>query len=141
MTTGAKGWLTCRQVLNIMVIFGFMLNYALRVNFTIAIVVMAKTLKNLTEGAGGDDLGNGTALALSGVTSTTEESVIAEEDKFEWDAYQQNLMLGSFFWGYVLTELPGGRLAEIIGGRRVFGYSMLFASDSSWERPGQRFIR
>lgn len=127
-----------------MVIFGFMLNYALRVNFTIAIVVMAKTLKNLTEGGAGstgDDLGNGTALALAGVTSTTEESVIAEDDKFEWDAYQQNLMLGSFFWGYVLTELPGGRLAEVIGGRRVFGYSMLFASDSSWERPGQRFTR
>lgn len=32
-----SGWITCRQVLNIMVIFGFMLNYALRVNLTIAI--------------------------------------------------------------------------------------------------------
>lgn len=54
----------------------------------------------------------------------------AEEDgsKFEWDAYQQNFILGSFFWGYILTELPGGRLAELIGGRRVFGHSMLWAS-------------
>lgn len=112
-----------------MVIFGFMLNYALRVNFTIAIVVMAKTLKNLTTGGdmtGGFD--NETSTALASVSTTTEQSVISEADKFEWDAYQQNLMLGSFFWGYVLTELPGGRLAEIIGGRRVFGYSMLFAS-------------
>lgn len=33
-------FLTCRQVLNIMVILGFMLNYALRVNLTIAIVAM-----------------------------------------------------------------------------------------------------
>lgn len=33
--------------------------------------------------------------------------------------------MGSFFFGYVLTELPGGRMAEIIGARRVFGYSML----------------
>ena len=32
--------LTCRQVLNIMVILGFMLNYMLRVNMTIAIVSM-----------------------------------------------------------------------------------------------------
>ena len=32
--------LTCKQVLNIMVIFGFMLNYMLRVNMTIAIVSM-----------------------------------------------------------------------------------------------------
>lgn len=130
MTTGGKGWLSCRQVLNIMVIFGFMLNYALRVNFTIAIVVMAKTLKNMTEGAGNDSVGfaNESTTALASFATTTEESVIAESDKFEWDSYQQNLMLGSFFWGYVLTELPGGRLAEIVGGRRVFGYSMLFAS-------------
>jgi len=48
--------------------------------------------------------------------------------RFEWDEYEQNMILGSFFWGYVLTELPGGRLAEIIGGHRVFGYSMLGAS-------------
>lgn len=106
MTTGGKGWLTCRQVLNIMVIFGFMLNYALRVNFTIAIVVMAKTLKNLTTGGdmtGGFD--NETSTALASVSTTTEQSVISEADKFEWDAYQQNLMLGSFFWGYVLWSV------------------------------------
>lgn len=36
--------------------------------------------------------------------------------------------MGSFFWGYICTELPGGRLAEIIGTRRVFGYSMLVSS-------------
>lgn len=48
--------------------------------------------------------------------------------KFNWDAVQQNLILGSFFWGYILTELPGGRLAELIGGHRVFGHSMLWAS-------------
>lgn len=33
-------FLSCRKVLNIMVIMGFMLNYALRVNLTIAIVAM-----------------------------------------------------------------------------------------------------
>jgi len=47
---------------------------------------------------------------------------------FEWDEYEQIMILGCFFLGYVLTELPGGRLAEVIGGHRVFGYSMLSAS-------------
>nr|CAD7200278.1 unnamed protein product [Timema douglasi] len=51
-----------------------------------------------------------------------------EQTRFYWDEYQQNFMLGCFFWGYLCTELPGGRLAEIIGARRVFGYSMLAAS-------------
>lgn len=48
--------------------------------------------------------------------------------KFNWSEYEQNMIMGSFFWGYVLTELPGGRMAEMIGARPVFGYSMLFAS-------------
>ncbi|XP_052864741.1 sialin [Anopheles cruzii] len=129
MSTGIAGWITCRQVLNIMVIFGFMLNYALRVNFTIAIVAMTKALVSVATGGDGSNTTDAlnTTLATT-VSSTTELSVIDESEKFEWDARQQNLMLGSFFWGYVLTELPGGRLAEVIGGRRVFGYSMLWAS-------------
>lgn len=36
-------WIECRQVLNIMVLVGFMFNYMLRVNLTIAIVAMVKT--------------------------------------------------------------------------------------------------
>lgn len=48
--------------------------------------------------------------------------------KFNWSEYEQNFILGSFYWGYVLTELPGGRLAEMVGARPVFGYSMLLAS-------------
>lgn len=49
-------------------------------------------------------------------------------EKFKWTSVEQNVILGSFFWGYVLTELPGGRLAELIGGHRVFGHSMLWSS-------------
>ena len=29
-------------------------------------------------------------------------------------------MLGAYFVGYLLTQVPGGRLAEIYGGKRVF---------------------
>lgn len=33
-------------------------------------------------------------------------------------------MLGAYFWGYLLTTLPGGILAEFCGGRQVVGYSI-----------------
>lgn len=73
---------TCTGILNIMVILGFMFNYMLRVNLTIAIVDMVvdvnKTKNSTTPGP-----------------------------KFEWDKFQVNDALGSFFWGYILTELPG----------------------------------
>lgn len=55
--------------------------------------------------------------------------------KYPWNEYQINLVLGSFFWGYVCTELPGGRLAEIVGPKRVFGYSMLVSSAITFLTP------
>ena len=48
--------------------------------------------------------------------------------QFDWNEYEQNYVIGSFYWGYILTELLGGRLSEVIGARKVFGYSMLFSS-------------
>lgn len=61
-------------------------------------------------------------------SNSTEMLYEAEDNKFYWDKYAQNDILGSFFWGYILTELPGGRLAEVIGARKVFGGGMLVAS-------------
>lgn len=39
-----------------------------------------------------------------------------------------------------MTELPGGRLAEMIGGHRVFGHSMLWASVLTLVTPFAAFI-
>lgn len=73
---------------------------------------------------------DGLDTTLSPIISTTElvESDVKSSARFDWDEQQKQLILGSFFWGYVLTELPGGRLAELIGGHRVFGHSMFWAS-------------
>ncbi|KAJ8979410.1 hypothetical protein NQ317_015842 [Molorchus minor] len=106
-----KALLTCRQVLNIMVILGFMFNYMLRVNLTIAIVDMIKT--NTTSNSS---------------NTTAPSKFVPEGNRFEWTIEQKNDILGSFFWGYILTELPGGRLAEVVGAKRIFGGGMLAAS-------------
>lgn len=90
---------------------GFMLNYALRVNLTIAIVAMVEPQSSANDS-----------------TEIKPQQLVNDVNRFSWDSYQQNLVLGCFFWGYILTELPGGRLAELIGGHRVFGHSMLWAS-------------
>ncbi|KAJ8923211.1 hypothetical protein NQ315_001766 [Exocentrus adspersus] len=108
--------LTCRQILNMMVILGFMFNYMLRVNMTIAIVDMVDTSNSTTTNAT-------TSLALDASKSPT-----ADHPRFAWDAKIKNDILGSFFWGYVLTEFPGGRMAEIVGARLIFGGGMLAAS-------------
>ncbi|XP_017757363.1 PREDICTED: putative inorganic phosphate cotransporter isoform X1 [Eufriesea mexicana] len=141
------GWLTCRQVLNIMVIIGFMLNYMLRVNITIAIVSMVipsnDTLHSSDHDKSSDCFDSTITINVTsfdnGSTTLTSDSATSSipypprheemnQSRYSWNEYQVNLVLGSFFWGYICTELPGGRLAEIIGPKRVFGYSMLVSS-------------
>lgn len=36
--------------------------------------------------------------------------------------------MGSFFWGYIVTNIIGGRLGEVIGGKLVFGVGVLVTS-------------
>lgn len=72
-----------------------------------------------------NETNNSTTFLLSFSQRHWEER---EQTKYPWNEYEVNLILGSFFWGYICTELPGGRLAEVIGTKRVFGYSMLVSS-------------
>jgi len=47
------------------------------------------------------------------------------DGEFVWDERVQGIILGSFFYGYVVTQIPGGRLAELYGGKLVFGLGIL----------------
>lgn len=38
------------------------------------------------------------------------------------------IVLGSFYYGYAFLQLPGGCLALKLGGTRIFGYAIFFAS-------------
>ena len=38
------------------------------------------------------------------------------------------IILGSFFYGYLTTQLPGGWLACRFGGKRVLGFGVLFTA-------------
>lgn len=44
---------------------------------------------------------------------------------FEWSEATQGLLLSSFYYGYVLTHIPGGMLAEKYGGKWVLGLGLL----------------
>lgn len=44
----------------------------------------------------------------------------SEDGPFLWTEPEQGLVLGSYFWGYLVTQIPGGRMAELFGGKWVF---------------------
>ncbi|OWR51221.1 sodium-dependent phosphate transporter [Danaus plexippus plexippus] len=44
---------------------------------------------------------------------------------FEWSEATQGLVLSAFYYGYVLTHIPGGIIAERYGGKWVLGLGLL----------------
>lgn len=80
-----------------MLFTGFMVTFLLRVNLNFAIVAMVNN--NATN--------------------------VSDTDLFDWSEVQQSVILSSFFWGYLPCQIPGGRIAEVYGTKRVFGGSVL----------------
>ena len=123
--------------------WGFVASYAMRVNLSVAIVAMVrasnKSLDTNTSQSvchelipqrqpGGLEYGGGNLLGLTGDDPNPG-------GEFDWDDQQQGIILGSFFWGYVLTQVPGGMIAERIGGKWPFGIGMFITAIFSLLTP------
>ncbi|XP_047943976.1 probable anion transporter 6, chloroplastic isoform X2 [Salvia hispanica] len=52
-------------------------------------------------------------------------AIIPMSHQFGWNASVAGLVQSSFFWGYALSQLPGGWLSKIFGGRRVLEVGVL----------------
>eukprot|EP00854_Cymbomonas_tetramitiformis_P015187 gene15187-17964_t len=50
------------------------------------------------------------------------------QEQFGWSASSSGLILGSFYYGYTLTQIPGGRAAEVYGCKRVLIAAVLLWS-------------
>lgn len=48
--------------------------------------------------------------------------------EFDWSPSIKGLILSSFFYGYIVTQLPAGYLAAKYGGRRIFGIGVAASS-------------
>jgi MFS family permease len=48
-------------------------------------------------------------------------AIIPMSHQYGWNSSTAGLVQSSFFWGYALSQLPGGWLAKLIGGRFVWG--------------------
>ncbi|CAN0918172.1 Probable anion transporter 6, chloroplastic [Linum grandiflorum] len=52
-------------------------------------------------------------------------AIIPMSHQFGWNASVAGLVQSSFFWGYALSQLPGGWLSKIFGGRKVLQIGVL----------------
>ncbi|TDG49392.1 hypothetical protein AWZ03_004260 [Drosophila navojoa] len=95
-----------RVIVAIMLFMMCLINYMMRVNLSINIIAM--------------------------VTERDENGTLVEQPdygvRYDWTQQDQALLLGGYFYGYMITSLPGGTLAEMLGGRNVAGYSCLLGA-------------
>ena len=54
---------------------------------------------------------------------------------FNWDNELQGHILGAFFYGYIATQILGGRIAEECGGKYLFGIGVLCTATLSLLTP------
>ena len=46
-------------------------------------------------------------------------AIIPMSQQYGWAATTSGLVQSSFFWGYTLSQVPGGAMAQLWGGQRV----------------------
>ena len=119
-TRGPSLCRTCipsRFVFVILSFFGVVLAYAYKVVISVAIVSMV-----------GLPPKNSSQTALPDTCPPTESSNSSNVTKIgefsRWDDHTQAIVLGGFFYGYVVTQIPAGVFSERFGAKWIFGGSM-----------------
>ena len=95
--------LTKRYTQAVLVMVGFIISFGIRCNVGVATV---KMMSNTT-----DESGN-----------------IVELSEFHWSPETIGYVDASFFWGYIVTQLPGGFLASKFPSNRLFGTAIFLSS-------------
>ncbi|CAN7998815.1 unnamed protein product, partial [Ixodes hexagonus] len=118
-------WVLLVPARHIFVLMGFLglVNvYTLRVSLSVAIVAMVRHTEHDPVAAVGN------LSSATGVPQTQCLPRSPHAPTFDWDASIQGLVLGSFFYGYIVTVVPGGVLAEQFGPKWLIGGGILITS-------------
>jgi ACS family sodium-dependent inorganic phosphate cotransporter len=80
------------------------------------------------------------ALCICNCISFADRTVIGVtimpmQKEFGWSTSTTGVILGSFYYGYTLTQIPGGRAAEIYGCKRVLIVAVFFWSVATIVTP------
>uniref|UniRef100_A0A061QHU6 Sialin n=1 Tax=Cupiennius salei TaxID=6928 RepID=A0A061QHU6_CUPSA len=119
---GRSGWsyyfqyIPKRYILTFLGFLGFCNVYALRVNLSVAIVAMINHTATFK---------NSSAVEYECTASDPDPGDLPKDGEFDWDSEVRAHILGSFFYGYLVTQIPGGRMAEMFGGKWLFGIGVL----------------
>ncbi|KAF4522282.1 hypothetical protein B566_EDAN011978 [Ephemera danica] len=150
-------WVPARYVFAILGSMGMAIVYGLKVNLSVCIVAMINNTA-LLEMSGGHGGGHGEDMLMSNLTVSSgggdmtvkceypEDPNVGgggggfQDGPFAWSERVQGLILGSYFWGYLVTQMPGGRVAEMFSARWVFWGAVILNAACTVLTPPAAFL-
>lgn len=130
--------LSARAILALMVFWGQIQNYMMRVNLSILIVEMVKdpgakqNSTNVTDSSPQTCMVNRQNIQLE----QEELDTITDHDPMlEWDELMRGHVLGAVSIGYLTTQIIGGRLTEYYGVKRVYGLGLFLTTILTFLSP------
>nr|XP_002124275.3 sialin-like [Ciona intestinalis] len=122
-------YVKARYVLALMGFLGMVNVHCMRLNLSVAIVAMV----NYTSSSMGD---NTTINSCQNQTlATLNSSTYQQTGQFTWNPEQQGLLLGSYFYGYVLSNIPGAWLSKKFGFRLLVAIQIILGSIVTFLSP------
>lgn len=88
-----------RHLQTLLLFFGLTIAYAMRVNLSVAVIAMS------------DRMGSN-----------------PDFEEYSWDEKTQSWLLSSFFFGYIFTQVPAGKLAQRYGGKSILAITIAICS-------------
>lgn len=130
-----------RVVLYLLSFSGFLVSFMMRTDINIAMVAMAKLPPPSPQHVNASTDSPLYCYSPSFNSSADKESTeTTEEGEFDWDATVQGVILSSFYWCYILSQVVGGMLTQKFGTKAVFGYSQLATAICSLLIPQAAYI-
>uniref|UniRef100_A0A8C9VYS8 Vesicular glutamate transporter 1 n=1 Tax=Scleropages formosus TaxID=113540 RepID=A0A8C9VYS8_SCLFO len=94
-----------RYIIAILSGLGFCISFGIRCNLGVAIVSM-----------------------VNNHTIYKGDKKVLVAAQFSWDPETVGMIHGSFFWGYIVTQIPGGFICQKFAANRVFGFAVVATS-------------
>ncbi|KZC12018.1 Putative inorganic phosphate cotransporter [Dufourea novaeangliae] len=118
-----------RYLMALMGSVGLAIIYGFKVNVSVAIVAMVNHTAVRLSSLHKIESDNATAITVEecqhdGLSPNITKTVV-EDGPFEWNEPLQGLILSAYFWGYMVSLLPGGRMAELLSAKWVMNGSVL----------------
>ncbi|XP_058802305.1 sialin-like isoform X2 [Phymastichus coffea] len=109
-----------RVVLYMLSFSGFVVSFMMRMDINIAMVSMVKYQPQSNVSVSSN---------CYNTSSYSEEYNNSQtEGEFDWSPEIQSIIIGSFYWCYILSQVVGGVLTQYFGTKTVFGGSQLLTA-------------